>query len=60
MLPQVDHALLRKDESRKHLEWSLCASAVSNLSKTSDMHIKSFINTYYIHLHFLIFWRHIL
>jgi hypothetical protein len=53
--PQVNRALLRKDESRKHLEWRLCGSAVSNLSKTSGMHIKSFINIYYIHLYFPIF-----
>jgi hypothetical protein len=40
MLPQVDRALLGKDESRKHLERRLCGSAVSNLSKTSGMHVK--------------------
>jgi hypothetical protein len=48
MLPQVDRALLRKNESSKRLEWSLCGSAVSGLSKTSGMHIISFINIYYI------------
>jgi hypothetical protein len=40
MLPEVAHALLRKDELRKRLEWRLCGSVVSNLSKTSAMHIK--------------------
>jgi hypothetical protein len=55
MFPQVDRALLRKGESRKHLEWSLCGSAVSDLSKTSDMRLKSFISIYYIHLFFYIF-----
>jgi hypothetical protein len=28
VLEQVDSALLRKDESRKHLEWRLCGSGV--------------------------------
>jgi hypothetical protein len=42
--PLVDRVLLRKHESRKHLEWRLCGSAVSNLSKTSAMHIASFNN----------------
>jgi hypothetical protein len=62
MLPQVDRALLRRHESRKRLEWRLCGSAVSNLSKTSStgMHIKPFIDIYYIHLYFYIFWRYIL
>jgi hypothetical protein len=57
MLPEVDHALLRKNELRKHLEWRLCGRVVSNLSKTSAMHIKTFINIYiyYIHLSFTIF-----
>jgi hypothetical protein len=50
ILPQVDRALLRKDELRKHLEWRLCGNAVSNVSKTSGMRVKLFINIYYIHL----------
>jgi hypothetical protein len=62
ILPQVDRALSRTDKSRKHPEWRLCGSTMSNLSKTSGMQIKSFINTYYIHLHFsfYFFWRFIL
>jgi hypothetical protein len=56
MLPEVDRALLRKNESRKHLEWRLSGSAVSNLSKSSGKHIKSFINVYYIHLSFFCFY----
>jgi hypothetical protein len=55
MLPQEDRALLREDKSRKHLAWRLCGSAVSNFSKWSVMHIKSFINIYYIDLSFSIF-----
>jgi hypothetical protein len=51
MLPQEDRALLRKDESRTHLEWRLRGSAVFNLSKTSGMLIKSFINIYYINFY---------
>jgi hypothetical protein len=51
VLPQVDHALLRNNEKRKDLEWRLSGSAVSNLSKTSGMHMKSFLNIYYIHLY---------
>jgi hypothetical protein len=46
MLPQVGNLMLRKDESRKHVEWRLCGRAVSYLSKTSGMHIKSLINIY--------------
>jgi hypothetical protein len=44
MLPQVDSALLRKDELGKHLQWRLCGRAVTDLSKTSGMHIKSLID----------------
>jgi hypothetical protein len=33
MLPQVNRALLRMDETTEHLEWKLCGSAVSNLNK---------------------------
>jgi hypothetical protein len=55
MLQLVDRALLRKDKSGKYLAWRLSGTAVSNLSKTSDMHIKSFINTYYIQLSSSIF-----
>jgi hypothetical protein len=46
MLSEVDRVLLRMNESRKHLDWRLCGSALSNLSKTSGMHIKAFINIY--------------
>jgi hypothetical protein len=55
MLPPVDRALLKKDESREHREWRLCGSAVSSSSKKSGMNIKSFINMHYIHLSFSIF-----
>jgi hypothetical protein len=48
MLPQADRALLRKDELTKYLEWKLCGSAVSNLSNTSGIHIKSFNDIYTI------------
>jgi hypothetical protein len=43
------------DVSRKHLEWRLCGSAVSNSSKTSGIHMKSFMNIYYIHLFIFFF-----
>jgi hypothetical protein len=46
MLQQVDSALLRKDELSKHLQWRLCGRAVTDLSKTSGMHIKSLIDIY--------------
>jgi hypothetical protein len=59
MLPQIDRALLREDESRKHLEWRLSGSAVSNLGKKSGVHI-SFIHIYYVHLSFSIFGWYIL
>jgi hypothetical protein len=55
MLPQVDRAILRKEESTKHLEWRLCGGVMSDLSKTSGMHIKSFIIIYYIHLPYFSF-----
>jgi hypothetical protein len=44
--------LLRKNEWRKHLEWRLCGSFVSNLSKTSCIHIKVFVNVDYMNLFF--------
>jgi hypothetical protein len=56
LLPQADSALLRNDESRKHMEWRLCGNCVSNLSKTSGMHIKSFITIHYIHSSFFPFF----
>jgi hypothetical protein len=46
--------LTEKRLSREHLEWRLCASDVSDLNKTSRMHINSFNNMYYIHLLFLL------
>jgi hypothetical protein len=49
MLLQTDSALLRKGESRKHVESRPCGSAVSNRSKTSH------VNIYYVHLSFSIF-----
>jgi hypothetical protein len=52
MLPEVDGASLRTDESRKHVEWGLCGSAVTDLSKTSGMHIKSFVKINNLHLPF--------
>jgi hypothetical protein len=54
-LPQVDRALLIKDEWRKHLEWRLYGSAMYILSKTSGIDINSFTNIYYMHLSFPIF-----
>jgi hypothetical protein len=50
MLPEVDRALLRKDEWRKCLEWRLGGIAVYNLCKASCTHTKSFTNIYYINL----------
>jgi hypothetical protein len=50
----IDSALLSRDESSKHLEWRLCVSAVSNLNKTSGMHV-SCINTYYIFIFYIYF-----
>jgi hypothetical protein len=55
LLAQVDCTLLRKDESRKHLEWRLRGNTVCNLGKTSGMQTKSFTNTCYILLSLSIF-----
>jgi hypothetical protein len=38
VVDSVDRAILRKNESRKHLGWRLCGSVASYLSKTLGMH----------------------
>jgi hypothetical protein len=55
MLLQVDRTLQRKDESRKHVERRLCGIAMSDLSKTSRVCIKSFISVYYIYIYIYIY-----